>query len=146
MPTSANTSRTGRSVLEAPVGQPIVHFEDLRLTPRLLASKGKEADLVPIQIDLTTNQAVGPDLAQRPGLAQQDDLAVGVASPQVDQPTTGPLLQVQLPVGREGATARGRLDPRRPLLAQGGDVSQGVPPQVLQVFVLEPRPHLGLPP
>src|SRR5262249_53003090 len=75
MLTSANTCRTGRSVLEAAVGQPIVHFEDLRLTSRVLASKGEEADLVPIQIDLTTNQAVGPDLPQRPGLTEQDDLA-----------------------------------------------------------------------
>ena len=110
MLTSANRSRTGRSVLEAAVGQPIVHFEDLRLTPRVLASKGEEADLVLIQIDFATNQAVGPDLAQRPGLPQQGDLALGVASPQVDQPTTGPLLQVELPVGREEAAIRGGLD------------------------------------
>src|SRR3954468_11079446 len=96
MLTSANTSRTGRSVLEAPVGQPIVHFEDLRVTSRLLATKGEEADLVLIQIHFTTNQAVGPHLAQGPGLAQQGHLAIAVASPQVDQPATGPLLQVKL--------------------------------------------------
>ena len=70
MLTSANTSRTERSVLEAAVGQPIVHFEDLRLTPRLLASEGEEADLIVGQIDFTTNQAVGPDLAAGPAVAQ----------------------------------------------------------------------------
>src|SRR5690242_1966579 len=102
MPTSANTSRTGRSVLEAAVGQPVIHFEDLRLTGRLLAPKGEEADLVPIQIHFTTNQAVGPHLAQWPDLTQQGHLAVAIASPQVDQPATGPLLQVELPVGGEG--------------------------------------------
>src|SRR5690348_16466037 len=101
MLTSANTSRTGRSVLEATVGQPIVHFADLRLAGWVLASESEEADLVLIQIDLATDQAVGPGLTQRPGLPQQDYLALGVASPEVDQPSAGPLLQVELPVGRE---------------------------------------------
>src|SRR5947209_14500627 len=112
MLTSANTSRTGRSVLKAAVGQPIGHFQDLRLAGRFLASQSEEADLLPIQIDFTTDEAVGPGLAQRPGLPQQDDLAAGVASPQVDQAATGPLLQVELPVAREGAAVRGVLDPR----------------------------------
>src|SRR6266508_653285 len=102
MLTSANTSRTERSVLEAAVGQPVVHFEDLRLTGRILASESEETDLVLIQIHFTTYQAVGPDLAQRPGLAQQGDLALGAASPQVDQAASWPLLQVELPVAREG--------------------------------------------
>src|ERR1700745_177254 len=95
MLTSANTSRTGRSVLEAAVGQPIIHFEDLRLTGRLLAPQGEAADLVLIQIHFTTNQAVGPHLAQGPTLAQQGHLTVAVAPPQVDQPAPGPLLQVE---------------------------------------------------
>src|SRR5437588_9400069 len=122
MPTSANTSRTGRSVLEAAVGQPVVHFENLRLAGRLLAAEGEAADLVLIQIHFTTNQAVGPHLAQVPGLAQQGHLTVAVASPQVDQPATGPLLQVELPAGGEDTPVRGALDARRPLLAQGSDV------------------------
>ena len=50
--TSASTSRTLQSVLEAPVGQPIVHFQDLGLTGRLLAAEAEEADRVPVQIDL----------------------------------------------------------------------------------------------
>src|SRR5260370_26215426 len=118
MLTSANTSRTGRSVLEAAVGQPIVHFEDLRLTGRLLATKGEEADLVLIQIHFTTNQAVGPHLAQWPGLAHPRHLALAIAAPQVDQPAPGPLLQVELPAVGEGTPVRAGLDPRRPLLAQ----------------------------
>src|SRR5438132_1568162 len=136
MLTSANTCRTGRSVLEAAVGQPVVHFEDLRLTGRVLAAQGAEADFIIIQIDFTTNQAVGPDLAQRPGLPRQGDLAAGVAPPQVDQVAAGPLLQVELPAARDGAAVRGGLDPRRPLLAQGSDVPPGMPLQVLEVLVL----------
>src|SRR4051812_28304422 len=106
MLTSANTSRTGQSVLEAPVGQPVVHFEDLRLTGRLLASQGEEADLVLVQINLTTDQAVGPHLPEFPTLPQQSYFAGGVAAPQVDQPATGPLLQVELPPGGEGTPLR----------------------------------------
>src|SRR6266498_4322784 len=146
MLTSANTSRTERSVLEAAVGQPIVHFEDLRLTGRLLAAQGEEADLVLVQIDLTTDQAVGPHLPERPGLPQYGHLAVGGASPQVDQPATGPLLQVELPANGEGTPVRAGLDPRRPLLAQGSDIPLGMALQARQVVVLEARPDLGLPP
>src|SRR3954471_8479953 len=116
---SANTCRTGRSVLEAAVGQSIVHFADLWLTSRFLASQGEETDLILVQIDFTTNQTAGPDLAQRPALAQQGDLALGVAPPQGDQAAPGPLLQVELPGGGEGTAVRGRFDPRRPLLSQG---------------------------
>src|SRR4051794_24605428 len=142
MLTSANTSRTGRSVLEAAVGQPIVRFQDLRLALRVLAPQGEEADLVRVQIDLTTNQAVGPDLAQRPGLPQHGDLALGVASPQVDQPARGPLLQLELPAAREGTPVRGGLGPGRPLLEQGSDVPLGMPLQVFQVLVLKAGPDL----
>src|SRR5260370_42615032 len=102
MLTSANTSRTGPSVLEAAVGQPVVHFEDLRLTGRLLPAKGEEADFVLVKIHFAANQAVRPQPAQWPALAQQGHLAVAVAAPQVDQPATGPLLQVQFPVAGDG--------------------------------------------
>src|SRR2546428_8916005 len=54
--------------------------------------------------------------------SQQDQLAVGIASPQVDQPARGPLLQVELPTAGEVAAVRCGLDPRRPLPAQGSDV------------------------
>src|SRR5947209_12835645 len=137
MLTSAITSRTGRSVLKTAVGQPIVHFQDLRLAGRILAPEGEETDFILIQIHFTTNQAVGPDLAQRPGLPQQGYLAAGVAPPQVDQAATGPLPQVELPVAGEGAAVRGGLDSRRPLLAQGRDVPAGMPLQILQVLVRE---------
>src|SRR5260370_36212828 len=114
MLTSANTCRTGRSVLEAAVGQPVVHFEDLRLATRVLASEGEETDFITIQIHFTTNEAAGPYLTQRPGLPQQGDFAAGVAPPQVDQEAPAPLLQVELPVGG-GRTAGPRgARPRRP--------------------------------
>src|SRR5947209_19390095 len=119
MLTTANRSRTGRSVLEAPIGQPIIHFQDLWLTGRFLAAEGKEADLVSVQIDVTANQAVGPDLAKRPGLAQQDHRAVAIAPPQVNQPAARPLLQIQLPTRGEPPAVRIGLDSRRPLLPQG---------------------------
>src|SRR3954451_25377088 len=102
MLTSANTSRTGRSVLEAAIGKPIVHFADQGLTGGILAPQGEEADLVLIQIDFTTNQPVGPDLPEWPDLAQQSHRAGAVAAPQVDQVATRPLLQVELPLCREG--------------------------------------------
>src|SRR4051812_7211125 len=102
MLTSANTSRTGGSVLEAAVGQAVVHFEDLRLTGRFLASEGEEADFIIIQIHFTTNQAAGPGQAERPGLPEQIDLAVAVTAPEVDQAAAGALFQVELPVAREG--------------------------------------------
>src|SRR4051812_23399964 len=119
MLTSANRSRTGPSVLEAAVGQPKVHLQDLRLAGRVFPPEGEEADLIAIQSDFTPDQAVGPELSQRPGLPEQDDLAAGVATPEVDQATLRPFLQIELPVPREGTTARGGLDPRRPLPAHG---------------------------
>src|SRR3954462_10285974 len=102
MLTSANTSRTRRSGLEAAIGESIGYFADQGLIGGILAPQGEEADLVLIQIDFTTNQGVGPDLPQWPDRAQQDHRAVAVASPQVDQPATRPLLQVELPLCREG--------------------------------------------
>src|SRR5262249_51772889 len=127
MLTSANTSRTGRSVLEATVGQPIVHFADLWLTGRVLAPQGEEANLVPIQIHFTADQAVGPGLTQGPELPQQGYLAVAVASPQVDQSAPRSLLQVELPAHRKGTAGRGGLASRRPGPAQGGDTPLGEP-------------------
>src|SRR5215208_3487216 len=103
MLTSANTSRTGESVLEAAVGQAIVHFEDLRLTGRVLASEGEEADFVIIEIYFATDQAARPTLPERPGLPQQVHRALAVTAAEVDQQAAGPLLQVELPVAREGA-------------------------------------------
>src|SRR5271157_3439980 len=146
MLTSANRSRTGRSVLEAAVGQPIVYFQDLRLTGRVLAPEGEEADLVLVQIHFTAHQAVGPHLAELPGLPQQGHLAEAAASPQVDQPALRPLLQVELPAPRKGPAVRGGLYPRRPLLPQRRDVLLGMPLQVLQASMLEAGPDLGLPP
>src|ERR1700688_2894554 len=121
MLTSANTSRTRQSLLEASVGQPIVHFEDLRLTRGLLAPQGEEADLVLVQIHFTTCQAMRPHLAELPDLPQQGHLAQSGAPPQVDQPAMRPLPQVELPVPRKVPAVRSGLDPRRPLLQQGGD-------------------------
>src|SRR6266404_3901764 len=122
MLTTASRCRTGRSILEAPVGQPVVHFQDLRLTARLLAPQGEEAELVVVQVHFTAHQAIGPHLAELPGPPQQAYLAEAVAAPQVDQPTLRPFLQVQLPGFGERPTVRGCLDARRPLLPQGLDV------------------------
>src|SRR5689334_14244807 len=101
MLTTANTSRTVLSVLEAPIGQAIIHFQDVWLMGRLLASEGEEADLVLVQVHLAADQPVGPHLPQRPGPTQQAHLALSVAAPQVDQAPAWPLLQVQLPLHRE---------------------------------------------
>ncbi len=90
MLTSANTSRTRQSVLEATIGQSIVHFKDLRLTGRFLSSQREEADFVLIQRHFATNEAVGPHLAEWPGLPHQEHRsAVAIASPQIDHPLTG---------------------------------------------------------
>src|ERR1051326_8244476 len=101
MLTSANTSRTGQSVLEASVGQSIIHFQDLRLTGRLFASEGEEADLVLVQIHFTAYQPAWPDGAHRRGPAQQRPLPLSVAAPQVAQPAPRARLQVQSPARRE---------------------------------------------
>src|SRR5271167_3281326 len=146
MLTSANTSRTDRSILETAVGEPIVHFQDLRLTGRLFPSEGEEADLILVQIHFTADQAVGPHLAEGPCLPQQCHLADAVTSPQVDQPASRPLFQLELPALRKGPTIRGGLDPRCPLLPQGSDVLLGMSQQLREVAMLETRPDLGLPP
>src|SRR5262249_1044258 len=146
MLTSANTSRTGRSVLEATVGQPIVHFADLWLTGRGLAPQGDEASLVPVRIHFTAGQAVGPGLTQGTELPQQGYLAVAVASPQVDQSAPWSLLQVELPAHGKGTAVRGGFDARRPVPAQGSDIPLGMPPQSPHGVVLGTGPDLGLPP
>src|SRR5438045_2042445 len=101
MLTSANRSRTGRSVLEAPGGKPVIHLQELGLTGRLLAPQAEEADLVLGEIHFAANQAVRPHLAEEPGLPQQRHFAAAVAAPQVDQSATRPFLQVQLPGPRK---------------------------------------------
>src|ERR1700676_2911485 len=142
MLTTANRCRTGRSIPEAPVGQPIVHFQDLRLTGRLLAPEGEEADLVLVQIHLTADQAIGPRLAERPTPPQQGHRAAAAAAPQENQPTARTLLQVQLPPARERLAVRGCLQPRRPLLEQGVNILPGMPLHVLEVGMPEARPDL----
>src|SRR5262245_175267 len=146
MLTSASTSRTLQSVLEAPVGQAIIHFQDLWLTGRVLAPEGEEADFVTIQIHFTADQAARPHGAQRPGLAQQVHRTLAVTAAQVDQPALGAFLQVQFPARWEGPPPRRRFDPRRPALAQRPHVAARTPLQRLQVFVLQARPDPGLPP
>src|SRR5438067_2067181 len=146
MLTSANTSRTGRSVLEAPSRESVIHFQELGLAGRLLAPQREEANLVGVEIHFTAHQAVGPHLAERPGPPQQSYFAEAAAAPQVDQPAARPVLQVQLPVGGESPAVWRRLQPRRPLLTQRLDVPPRAPLQALQVGVLEARPDPGLPP
>src|SRR5262249_44799979 len=124
MLTSANTSRTARSVLEAPIGQPIIHCQDLGLTGRVLASQGVKADLVTVQIHFTAHEPTRPDVADLPALAQQVPLPLRVGPPQVHQTAARSLLEVQLPVSGERPAGWGGLDPRRPVLPQGPDVSQ----------------------
>src|SRR5262249_5422863 len=136
----------GCSVAEAARGQPIIYFQDLRLTRRFFAAEAEEADLVEVEIDLTADQAVGPDQAQPPGLAPQAQGAVAIAASGVDQPPAGSLVQLQLPVRREGPALGGGLDPRRPMLAQGLHVTARPLLQGLQVLVLEPSPDPALPP
>ena len=91
------------------MGQVILDFQDLWLAGRLLASEGEEADLVRVQIPFTAYQAMGPHLTELPGLPQQGHLAEAAASPQVDQPTMRPLLQVELPVPGKGPAVRSGL-------------------------------------
>src|SRR5262245_56361258 len=61
-----------------------------------------------------------------PALAQQGHLAVAVAAPQVDQPATRPLLQVELPAHGEGPAVRSGLDTCGTLLAQGRHIPLGM--------------------
>src|SRR5579872_7117757 len=113
MLTSANTWRTGESVLEAPGREPVIHFQDLRLVRRLLAPQSEETNLVVVEIHLTAHQAAGPDLAERPGPSQQAHLTQAIAAPQINQPTARPLLQFQLPGRGEGPSRRRGFQPRR---------------------------------
>src|SRR4051795_7663508 len=113
MLTSANTSRTGPSVLETAGGEPVSYFQDLGLTGRFLAPQREEAELVVMEIHFTANQAVGPHLTERPGSPQQAYLAQAAAAPHVDQPAPRPFLQVRLPAGGERPPLGGRLEPRR---------------------------------
>src|SRR5690348_11298375 len=129
MLTSANTSRTGRSVLKSPGRESVIHFQDLGLAGRLLAPQGEEADLVVIEVHFTAHQAVGPHLAERPRPPQQSYLAEAVAAPQKVQPAARPLLQIQFPVGGECPAVWRGLDPRRPLLTQRRDVPLRTPLQ-----------------
>src|SRR3981081_221160 len=133
MLTSANTSRTGPSVLEAAGWDPIIHFQDLGLTGWFLAPEGEEAELVVVQIHLTTHQAVGPHLAERPGPPQQAHLALAAAAPQVDQPATRPLPQLQLPGGGERPPLGGGLHARRAVVPQRLHVTPGALLQAGQV-------------
>src|SRR3954469_5175252 len=126
MLTSAITCRTGRSVLETPGRQPVIDFQDLGLTGRLLAPQREEAELVVVQIHFTANQSIGPHLPELPGPPQQDYLAEAAAAPQVDQLTPRPFFQVQLPSLGERPALRGGLQARRPLLPQGLDVLLGM--------------------
>src|SRR5262245_23860380 len=137
---SANTSRTSPSILEAPGEESVSHFQNLGLTRRLLTPPGEEAELVLVQIHLTTHQAVGPHLAERPGPPQQAHLAQAAAAPQVDQPTPRPLLQLQLPGGGERPPLGGGLHPGRAVVAQRLHVTPGALLQAGQVRVLEAGP------
>jgi len=61
IPRRAGRSPGLQSVVEASVGQSVIHLQNHRLVGWLLASQGEETDLVLGQIDLAANQPVGPN-------------------------------------------------------------------------------------
>ncbi len=83
-----------RSLLKPPAGQRVGDLAQLRLMLRLAASQGEEADLVRIEIDLGSDQAVRPQRFDLEVMAQQLDAALRVGAPQEDEPTLRPGLQV----------------------------------------------------
>ena len=102
-----------RSLLEPPARQFIGDLAEERLMVRLAASQGVEAEAARVEVDLGTDQPVGPRGVDLEAAAQHLHGPLRVGAPQEDQPAARVGLQVQRPALGERPTARGRLDPRR---------------------------------
>jgi hypothetical protein len=81
----------------------------------------------------------------RPGMTQQFQGAVIVGSAKKHQASLGMALQVQSPVGSDGAPWRGGFGARCMSLAGSSDVAVGAFLESAQGRMLEASPHFGLP-
>src|SRR5512135_1230762 len=104
---------TSLSLAEFTPRQAMIYLPQHGLDRRLLPTQGVEADLARVEIELRTDQAVGPPRIDRIAPFQQPHRPDGVRAPHEDDPTAGVGLQVQAPGHREGTTGRGRIDPLR---------------------------------
>ena len=97
------------------------------------------------QIDFTADQAMNPDLGNRPVTSQQLDAARNIGAPQKDHAPTWMRLGIERPADRK------RLPWRRVLAAQGAtlpmmdDIPTGALLQRLQTGVTPAPPDLALP-
>ena len=97
-----------RSLLEPPVGQPVGHLMEQRLSVRLAPPQGVEPDPAGVEIDLGADQPVSPRGVHLEPPAQQLDTALLTGPPQIDDPPARPRLQVQVPGLGERPAGRGR--------------------------------------
>src|SRR5512135_1559481 len=136
---------TSLSLAEFTPRQAMIYLPQHGLDRRLLPTQGVEADLARVEIELRTDQAVGPPRIDRIAPFQQPHRPDGVRAPHEDDPTAGVGLQVQAPGHREGTTGRGRIDPLHATGSHGGHKAVRLLPNLSRRREREPGPDLRLP-
>ena len=134
---------TSLSLSEFTFRQPMICFPKHGLDRRLLPPQGVESDLARVEVELRTDQAVGPPRIDRIAPFQQPHRPDCVRSPHEDDATAGVGLQVQPPRLREGTTGRGRSDSLRATCPHGGDEAVRLLPDLCRRGEREPGPDLN---
>src|SRR6266566_2797391 len=133
------------STLEPPPGHVIVASMQQRLCGGISPPKGVKSNATPIQIDLGSNQAVGPVRIHPERTSQEVHLTLFRGPAQKDHTPVQRGLQIGLPGGRKRTSRRSSFHPLGGTLAAGGDVARRLQLQGSQRIMMKARPDLGLP-
>jgi hypothetical protein len=116
-----------------------------RLRGRFSPAERVKRNAVRVQIDLGSNQAVGPIRFHQEGPPHEMNLALLGGAAQEDHAPLQRSLQIGLPGGRKRATLRRSLHPLGSTLSVSRDVACRLQLQGGQRIMMKARPDLGLP-
>src|SRR5437667_3973876 len=133
------------SAFEPLSGHVVVASSQQRLRGRFSPPEGVERNPVRIQIDLGSNQAVGPVQIHQEGTPHEVHLTLLRGPTQKDHTPVERSLEVGLPSGRKRTSRRSCFHPLGGALVAGGDVACRLRLQSSQRIVMKACPDLGLP-
>jgi len=123
----------------------ILDLVEKRLVSRITPPESVEADTLSGEVDLCAYQAMGPVGVHGKLVAQDSCLALGIGATEEDDAPFGHRLEVEFPVGGEGAPRGSVFDSGGSTAATGGDELRRSRLQSVTRGMGEAGPDLGLP-
>lgn len=139
------TDRGSGSLCKTSDRQPVVNGADERLLQWLTAPKPVDVDMVFIEIDLSPDEAVGPQRIHREMMSEDNDPAVVVGAPEKHDAAVGRRLKVQVEIFGYTATRTEGVTARREARASRVDVPGRPVLERCERVVMKPCPDLALP-